>query len=87
MTSPKVSKLHQNARSADRVEDVSVVKIPYDNLNDRNSVDLKSGAQQIINLIVSKEYINLLKHNLVQSKKFNSKEIAKKYIDLFSLLD
>lgn len=72
--------------NAEKVEDVNVVKVPYGSLSNINSVDLNNGAQQIIDLIHSRKYVDMLKHNLEQSKKFNNMEIAKQYIELFNLL-
>lgn len=71
---------------SERLENLKVVKIPYKNVDDINSVDIANGAKQIVEIIRSKQYVPMLEHNFEQIKIYNSSYVAKKYIDLFSTL-
>lgn len=68
------------------IEDVKVIKVPYSSQEDINSVDFKAGAELILNSINDKSYVEMLKHNLEQSKKFNATFVGKEYIKLFDQL-
>jgi hypothetical protein len=66
------------------IEDLKVIKVPYGSKDDINSIDFKTGANLILKSINDKSYENMLKHNLAQSKKFNSTYVGSEYIKLLN---
>ena len=71
---------------AEREENIAVVKVPYESTDNVLSADYEKAAKQILDLISDGKYLEMLQHNLEQSKKFNNKYIAGKYIELFNKL-
>jgi len=68
------------------IEDLKVIKVPYDSRDDINSVDFRAGAELILDSINNRSYEEMLRHNLAQSKKFNSTYVGSEYIKLFEQL-
>jgi hypothetical protein len=72
--------------AAEKSENLMVVKIPYSDASDINSIDLREGSRIIIDSIYDRRYEGVLEHNLKQSNIWNSTRIGKEYISLFSQL-
>ncbi len=68
------------------IEDLNVIKVPYGSKDDIGTVDFKDGAKLILDSIRNYSYKDMLKHNLAQSKKFNSAFVGSEYIKLFNQL-
>lgn len=68
---------------ADLVEDVQLIKIPYENVNDVGTLDFKEGAKQIIDSINDNRFRDMWKHNLIQSEIWDNTRIGKEYLALF----
>ncbi|MEX0616270.1 MAG: hypothetical protein WD231_00490 [Candidatus Woykebacteria bacterium] len=68
------------------IEDVKVIKVPYSSKEDIHSIDFKAGADLILKSIEDSSYQEMLKHNLEQSKKFNSTFVGSEYVKLFQEL-
>jgi hypothetical protein len=71
---------------AEKAEGLEVVKVPYFSVNDVETADFSTGAKLIMNIIKNGKYLDSLNHNLSQSKIFDAKNTAKKYIELFNTL-
>lgn len=68
------------------IEDLKVIKVPYGSVDDISTIDFKTGAKRILDALRSRSYKDMLKHNLAQSKKFNSAFVGSEYIKLFDQL-
>ncbi len=68
------------------IENLKVIKVPYGSRDDIDSIDFKLGAELILDAIRSESYKDMLKHNLAQSKKFNSAFVGSEYIKLLKQL-
>lgn len=71
---------------ADLVEDVQLIKIPYEDVNDIGTLDFKEGAKQIIDSINDDRFRDMWKHNLMQSEIWDNARICKEYLALFQEL-
>lgn len=71
---------------SESIEGLEVVKIPYSDVSDINSVDYKAGATEIVTTINDKSFIGMIGHNQKQAKKFNNTYVTSQYINLFQAL-
>ncbi|MDO8512019.1 MAG: hypothetical protein Q7S57_02000 [bacterium] len=68
------------------IEDLNIIRVPYQSLADINSVDFAAGAQKIISAVDGGGYVNMLQHNLGQARKFNNTFVAQSYVKIFEQL-
>ncbi len=68
------------------IEGLEVIRVPYGDVSDIDSVDYRVGARKIVDGINNGNFVRMLKHNLEQAKKFNNTYVARQYIDLFQQL-
>lgn len=71
---------------ADLVEDMRLIKVPYGNANDINTLDFKQGAKRIVDSIDNNSFRDMWNHNATQSEIWNNDRIGKEYIELFQEL-
>lgn len=71
---------------AEQIEDIRVVKIPYGNADNINSVDFVAGAQAIAACIKNGDYTAMLRHNLKQANVWDNTKIGRLYLRLFEEL-
>ncbi len=71
---------------AEVVEDIRVIKIPYNNVNDISRIDFTHGAQAMIRSIRNGSYKDMLRHNAQQAEIWNNARIGKEYVQLFNEL-
>jgi hypothetical protein len=64
---------------AERLEELEVIKLPYLNQADINSVDFASGAEQIAAAIQSRRVKTMLNRNIDAAKRLSPHEIAKRH--------
>lgn len=70
--------------NSDKIEDLKVIKVPYNHKTKNiKSIDLHHAAEEILLSINSGRYINDLNHNFIQAKHFNNRSIAMRYLKLF----
>lgn len=68
---------------AENIEKLEVIKIPYTDIKDIESVDFQKGARIIMNCINNENFKVMMKKNFIRSKEFNNTYIAKQYINFF----
>lgn len=68
---------------ADVIEDLRVIKVPYRDISDLDSIDFVQGASRIIASINDGSYKKMLEHNLQQAKVWDNTRVAMEYINLF----
>lgn len=68
---------------ADLVEDLRLIKVPYGNASDINTLDFKQGAKQIVESIGNNSFRDMWNHNAIQSEIWNNARIGKEYSALF----
>ncbi|HLC48881.1 MAG TPA: hypothetical protein VJI96_00645 [Candidatus Andersenbacteria bacterium] len=68
------------------IENLKTIKIPYGSIEDIHSINFHAGADLILKSIADESYKAMLKHNVEQSKMFNSSYVGREYIKLFNQL-
>lgn len=71
---------------AERLENIKTVKVPYRDRDDVNTADYSSAAQQIVKLINSGDYRQLLDHNGEMSRMWSSQCVGRLYVDFLQCL-
>lgn len=65
------------------IEGLSVIKVPYSDVRDIESVDYAAGAAAISRCLDDDTYLSMLEHNIAQSQQFNNQFSASSYAKLF----
>lgn len=68
------------------VEDLKLIKVPYGDVHDIDSIDFAAGAKRIADSIEDGSYRKMLGHNLRQAKVWDEAHIAREYMGLLDEL-
>jgi hypothetical protein len=66
---------------SERIENLKTVKVPYSNPKCADAADMKSAGRQIVTLLDSGEYRQMLLHNREVTSLWNNRSVARLYID------
>lgn len=71
---------------SERLENLKIVKIPYLDPNCADVADISLAAQQIVALLESGEYRQMLRHNRQMASVWNNRAVARLYVDFLRAL-
>lgn len=72
---------------SENIEDLEVVKVPYDKTTMAiDSADFKRAAMAIVEIAKNNEHAGMLQHNFEQAQRFNNEYVARQYLALFESL-
>jgi hypothetical protein len=71
---------------SERLEELKVIKVPYADREKVGSADMNTAAGQIVRVIETGEYREMLSHNRRMSQVWNSRKVARLYVEFLESL-